>query len=553
MHPVWVWIGLLAIDPYSFRSYLHVCAASVLLTALALLLSRASSLRLTRLTFLSFAVVAQILGVALYLWAHFFDEIPSQQKLIFLSDSGESLFTFFSWRLVLLVALFGSAAGFAGGSFWFLDLLLLALGGYGFFSHGEALYPSTNVELTSAVSPLSEVVLDDPALSDLQRRFEKRQLVSLPAEHPSIVLIFLEGLSAHHFRSMLGDREYLPQLTKLAQRGVVFRNFLANSPHSDGGMIAVLTQNSPLLLRSEPQGPDHFWSAYMKMPSVPRELKAYGYHSAVMAGLDLRYYSSDRKLRALGFDEVLHSGLISEFDGHRHLIFDGVVDKRLYARALEMLRSQKPPLFLMLITVQSHAPYKRDDGSTTSYLQAWQEVDESLAEFYAALDRADFFKNGLLLVTGDHRELGPVLPDEAARDSVARGARVPLFAFGQGVTAGRVDDRLLDQASVFRFLSELRSPGPPLIPASIFVPLHSGGWNDPVVFSLEQDKFYRVPGVFETYPEKLLISNSLQPFVGNIIGQACFIRANSSPVVGTRAGLKSQSRSSAESVVPNKS
>jgi hypothetical protein len=229
-------------------------------------------------------------------------------------------------------------------------------------------------------------------------------------------------------------------------------------------------------------------------------------------------------LNVLGFESVQDSSSISEFAGSQKMIFRGVPDRLVYQYALKSLDKTLEPHFLFLVTAQSHPPYRDEDGNQTSRARVWSKVDEALAWFYEELDRRNFFHNGILLITGDHRELGPVTSESAARDPVAHLARVPLFAFGRGIPAGNRDDRLLDQASVFRFLDKLGEPAEPFIPASVFIPLHSPRWNAPLLFFSSPSGSFEVDrSALEVEDGALKMSERRLSKLPDLLGQARFV------------------------------
>jgi len=102
------------------------------------------------------------------------------------------------------------------------------------------------------------------------------------------------------------------------------------------------------------------------------------------------------------------------------------------------------------LTISSHLPYLDPYEKTgTTSDKVWSYVDRQIGDFYERLKRLGFFKNGILIITGDHRKMLPVSQDEYAKYGDRAAARVPLAIVGKQIPQGRIDIRLWSQVDLF--------------------------------------------------------------------------------------------------------
>ena len=152
--------------------------------------------------------------------------------------------------------------------------------------------------------------------------------------------------------------------------------------------------------------------------SLVKELKKNGFHTAFLRGADETYMDENLLFKQAGFDEVIGATYFETRPEYRDYIdWWGLTDRKLFDYAAEYLQAHKQePLFMTLLTVDSHVPLGRLD-----YLgQEYEEIDaefydvptlprafarfgQDVERFLAKLDEQGLFDdNTLLLIMPDH-------------------------------------------------------------------------------------------------------------------------------------------------------
>ncbi|MGH8042200.1 MAG: LTA synthase family protein [Rudaea sp.] len=245
----------------------------------------------------------------------------------------------------------------------------------------------------------------------------------------NIVIVITESLSAYQSALLGGPYDWLPRLDAIARANHYFTHFYANGFTTDGGEIAILTGRPPLI----PPGTlmyamSGFGPGEDTLPSIAHRA---GYATYYFTATDLSFEDSGPWLRSLDFDGV--EGNESPFyAGMPRGQFGGIEDGVLFARFEQWLeRRQDPrPFVAVLLTISSHPPFVDPRTSRIDPAGSFGYVDAQLADFHDALAKRSFFANGILLITGDHRSMTPILGAEYRRFGERAFARIPLIVSG---------------------------------------------------------------------------------------------------------------------------
>ena len=81
---------------------------------------------------------------------------------------------------------------------------------------------------------------------------------------------------------------------------------------------------------------------------------------------------------------------------------------------------------MVISTISGHGPYIHPETKEQSFEKVVDYVDEQIDNFITQLDARGFFKNGMVVITGDHRAMRPVSDDENQVLAPLAEARVPL-------------------------------------------------------------------------------------------------------------------------------
>jgi hypothetical protein len=291
--------------------------------------------------------------------------------------------------------------------------------------------------------------------------------LDIPAYDKSIILLVVESLSAVDSKRMGGMYDRLPELDELSKKGVIFNNYYGNHFNSEGGFISMLCGVPPVTY------PGFSAFGYRDYPcftnNVLKHLKKDGFITEFLTTGHLSYVRKGAYMKAVGFDLVRGRVEVPEFESAERFSFAAPADSLLYEEALkkvEIYRKQNQKFFLNLFTVSSHRPYLDPRNRSNSIESVFSYVGSEITNFYNQLEKEGFFKEGILVVVGDHRRMD-IVPDEEA-EKLGEKARnwVWLSLFGDGL-GGRVIEQNISQHTLIANILKIGTGGHPKSTASV--------------------------------------------------------------------------------------
>lgn len=351
---------------------------------------------------------------------------------------------------------------------------VMAALGAGVFSAVYAPLPLTRYAMLNTTELLevlssSEV---ESVYSTEQVRFYSTQVnkeVHIPESKSDIVLLVVESLSSINSNKVSGLGGILDGFDALAEDGLLFRNFFANHQASEGGLIALLGGYPPIHF---PTASPYMFDEFAIQPSVLGEYRNEGYFTGFLTNAELSFIGLNRFLEGLGVDQSRGKDEVPAMAVAPVVVQNAPSDAYLYDEALktiERLATQEQPFLLTLATTSTHLPYKHPEDGDDTAEAVWEWSLEELESFYQELQNTGFFDNGILLITGDHRQMRPLTETEITRYGDSARARVPLLVIGKDIPAGAVDDRFFQQADLLRMLGKLGQVNATLSPQPIWV------------------------------------------------------------------------------------
>jgi len=293
--------------------------------------------------------------------------------------------------------------------------------------------------------------------------------VRVPVSRPDIVLVIVESLSSINSRKVSGVGDLLGHFDEMAGDGLLFRNFFANHQASEGGIISLLSGVPPI---HYPTATQYMFDEFARQPSVLGTFRHQGYYTEFLTNAELSFIGLNRYLAGLGLDRSRGRDEVESMRTARRVVQDAPPDDLLYAQALKTLReltAKRRPFLLVLATTSTHLPYTNPVGGPDTAAAVWDWSLAQLEAFYGQLRTSGYFDHGILLVTGDHRQMRPLSAKETARYGDSARARVPLLVIGRGYRRGGVDERFFQQADLLRDLDAIRDPRAELSPHPIWV------------------------------------------------------------------------------------
>jgi hypothetical protein len=279
----------------------------------------------------------------------------------------------------------------------------------------------------------------------------------------NIVLVIVESLSAYHSRAASGVMDCTPRMDSLASRYTRIPDFFANGWTTQGGLISLLTSAYPIV--PERAEFNEFGSPRLKdyahpLRSLPHSFRDLGYKTGFYCAGDLTFMGQDEWLKLLGFEDISGDDA-PEFAGQPRGVFKAVPDSALYQKALHSMRSwdANDRHVLILETLWSHRPYLSTDSSVAATEEnTFRYVDRQFAQFQRDLRSQGFFKDGILIVTGDHRAMQPYRKEEVERFGLSAPARVPFIVIEDSLHLPHIIPGIFSQKDVLPSLLGLVSP-----------------------------------------------------------------------------------------------
>jgi lipoteichoic acid synthase len=292
---------------------------------------------------------------------------------------------------------------------------------------------------------------------------------SIPASKPDIILLVVESLSSINSEKLSGMPGLLDRFDELAAEGVLFSNFFANHQASEGGLISLLGGFPPIHF---PTASPYMFDEFATQDTVLAEYRQQGYFTDFLTNAELSFIGLDRFLNGLGMDRSRGRDEVDAMRNAPRVVQDAPPDTLLYREALSSLRQLRKngqPFLLTMATTSTHLPYTHPEGGPDTPAAVWDWSMRQLVRFYAELRETGFFDHGILLITGDHRQMRPVSDAEALRYGDSARARVPLLVVGRGFQGGLIDERFFQQSDLLRMLGRINQPGVPLSPHPLWV------------------------------------------------------------------------------------
>ncbi|MDX8129831.1 LTA synthase family protein [Methylomonas sp. OY6] len=308
-----------------------------------------------------------------------------------------------------------------------------------------------NLTILSEAAPYSAAYVDNFSFQ------EPINCQTQPVDTKNIIILMVESLSAYQSRYFSGIHDWTPNLDAIASQHQAFKNFYANGFITEDGEVALLTGLQPLYPPSSytDDGGTSFYSFYNIKDSLPNILKKHGYKTEFLTTADLEFGNTGVWAKSVGFDYIEGHDQ-PEYEKWERFHFEAAPDEALYLRVLDRIEKNKRNNFLLFIkTVSSHHPYINPETKEKSESAAITYTDKQIGRFYRELQNKGFFKNGLLIIVGDHHSMTPLKKAEVELyGQYKASAKVPLV-IADGYQPASVENNQYQQIDVFNSLRGL--------------------------------------------------------------------------------------------------
>lgn len=277
---------------------------------------------------------------------------------------------------------------------------------------------------------------------------------------PDVILVIVESLSAYQ-SALLGGSGLVPELDGIARENTWFQAFHANGFTTDHGLIALLDGRVPVPAVGRYLSMHAFDGFGDPEHSTYGILRRLGYQTAFFTTGNLGFLDKTHWLQQLQV-EHFEGSESPYYRGMPRGGFDAANDAALYGRFLQWLDTEQDRsrrFFAALLTVESHPPFLDRSTGKLDEVGVFRRADAALGGFYRELARRGFFEHGILLVTGDHRSMTAVAPDEWRHFGDSALARVPLVVAGaSGLPKGAIGPAF-QQTDLMPSLAQLTQDG----------------------------------------------------------------------------------------------
>ncbi|MBS0590193.1 MAG: LTA synthase family protein [Proteobacteria bacterium] len=246
--------------------------------------------------------------------------------------------------------------------------------------------------------------------------------------HPNIIVIAVESLSMYHSRLFGGAHDDTPHLDAIARANTYFPDFIANGFTTDGGLIAMITGKPPIPTLGRYQSAEAFVGFEDPAGALPDIVHAHGYSTHFFTTGDLGFLDKSDWLKGLHFD-TWEGAEQPFYNGWKRRHFNAAEDKALYQRFLQWLdarQNDSAPWLAFMLTVSTHPPFIDPENENLDEAGAFRYADKQIGMLYDELAKRDFFRNGVLMISGDHRSMTPLSAPELARFGDSALARTPF-------------------------------------------------------------------------------------------------------------------------------
>jgi phosphoglycerol transferase MdoB-like AlkP superfamily enzyme len=229
----------------------------------------------------------------------------------------------------------------------------------------------------------------------------------ISSDKPNVVIILLESFSSKVIPDLGGQWNAAPNLNKLMNEGILFKNFYANASRSDKGILSVFSGYPGQPTTSIIKTPTKTES----LPSVYQSFMKNGYETYFYYGGDIDFANMRSYFLNTG---VHHLITVDNFDKELNNSKWGVHDEYLFNYLYQDLQKDNQPFLKTMFTLSSHDPYEVPmhsvfDGTDldSKYLNSVAYTDSCLGDFFRKVKTSEIWNNTLFILVADHGSARP--------------------------------------------------------------------------------------------------------------------------------------------------
>ena len=222
------------------------------------------------------------------------------------------------------------------------------------------------------------------------------------AQNKSVIVLLVESLSCSVTHLCGNQNDYMPNLKQFAYDNVYFPNYYSNNLHTNGAIFTITT-GFPLV--SGRSMKDVLLNESFYFNDVVNKFHKNGYVTSYYSPAKF-VLAKDKQLVLSEYDVLSSSNDKYYDDFDKPGVFGSVSDENMFDKIIfDLKKIKNKPVFVMLTTVSTHTPYITPWGAN-NIETAFNYTDYAITKFIKNLNDINYFDNGLVVITGDHRDWG---------------------------------------------------------------------------------------------------------------------------------------------------
>lgn len=243
----------------------------------------------------------------------------------------------------------------------------------------------------------------------------------------NIIVLVVESLSSFNSKFFSGIEDKTPNIDSIAKNNIYALNYYCNSYNSYQNRYNILT-GSPLIT-----GADNYPVNYNIFydNSIVRDFQAKNYNVEYYSAADTFFDGTVNIVRLSGIKNLYDANSDIFHNIKRRFVFKGVEDKDFYDIVLNKIntnnKNKEKPYLAFITTMSTHGPYEDPETGAYSFDKTLKYADKQVSYFVDMLKKYDFFQNGILVITSDHRVMLPISEKEYSSLGQLAHANIPLI------------------------------------------------------------------------------------------------------------------------------
>lgn len=217
---------------------------------------------------------------------------------------------------------------------------------------------------------------------------------------PDILLVVMESFASDLLPSIGTQKNVAVCLDSIAQQGILFTRFYANSFRTDRGLVAILSgypAQPTMSIMKDPNKSSH-------LPSISKSLVKYkNYQTAYYYGGDINFTNQRSYLISQGFQRITSD---QDFPIEQRLSKWGVHDHIVADKLMYDIEHEKPtghPMLRVFQTSSSHEPFEVPYSRLQDKrLNAFAYTDSVMGAIVRRYRKLPQWKNTLIIFVPDH-------------------------------------------------------------------------------------------------------------------------------------------------------